>query len=420
MMKFKKIIVGSIAFVLAFGHLGTFNVKTASAGQDDFIMPYYNGYVESGATILSQDTVIDMSVYNGAGGVGFDSGIVTATSEYLLNVTQENATFYMPYAGRLDDLNEMSITVNGANVTPERIYGDMPYYHAGLGGDGDTILKSIASVKPSTLEGAGKLYTFETSEEPLEYSFLKQSNQTVLHSGLNWSSYGADRYSIKYNTNTNEEYPYKLFVTDGELQNFSANVSYEISDITYKDFLDFYVDELIAEIGEEYRAILYSNFNRQLDGQIKDVYDVVYQYSGYVFALLKTTLPLGNVTLTIVSRVKPMVNGLYKPYIYVVRTVSAYPQNCAYSLEVKTSNLFPYVIEDNIGFAELKHESTKQIADGYYIVSSEKKPDYALDNEESHDKNWLWLWIVGGVVCGGCVGILVWWLWGVAERRRRR
>ena len=419
-MKIKRLFIGAFVSIIALGSIGAVKVQAVSAGQDDFIMPYYNGYVESGATILSQDTVIDMSAYNGVGGVGFDSGVLTAKSEYQISVTQENATFYLPYAGRLDDLNEMNITLNGTKVTPERIYGDMPYYHAGLGGDNDTILKAIASVKPSTLEGTGKLYTFETSEEPLEYSFVKTETQTVIHNGMNWSSYGVDGYSIRYNTNTNEEYPYTLFVSEGELQNFTASVNYSVEDITHKEYLDYYVDELIAEIGEEYRAILYSNFNRQLDGRVKDVYDVVYHYSDYVFALLKITMPVGDVLLTVNTKVKPMVNGLYKPYIYTVRTVSAYPQNCVYSLEVKTSSSLPYVIEDNIGFTELKYEGLQQMADGYYIVSSEKKPDYALDNNQSNNKNWLWSWIVGGVVVGAGVGFLVWWIWGVVKRRRNK
>ena len=250
-MKIKRVACSIIGCLLVISSFCTVNITTASAGQDDFIMPYYNGYVEDGATILSQDTLIDMSGYNGVNGVGFDAGVITAASEYQLNVMQENTVFYLPYAGLHNDLNSVTIKVNGSTVVPERLYGDMPYYHAGLGGDGDTILGAIASVKPSILEGVGKLYTFEASEEPLEYSFLKTSTQTVLHNGLNWSSYGADGYSIKYNTNTNDEYPYKLFVTEGELQNFTANVGYEITDVTYKDFLDFYVDELVAEIGEE-------------------------------------------------------------------------------------------------------------------------------------------------------------------------
>lgn len=419
-MRIKQIIVGVIAFILAIGSVGALNVQTASAGQDDFIMPYYNGYVQDGATILSQNTVIDMSAYNGAGGVGFDSGVVTATSEYQITVTQENATFYLPYAGRLDDLNNIDIKLNGTLITPERIYGDMPYYHAGLGGDNDTILDSITSVKPSTLEGTGKLYTFETSEEPLEYSFSKTENQTVLHSGRNWSRTDANGYTIKYNTNTNEEYPYTLFVSEGELQNFSASVNYSVKDITHKAYLDYYVEELIAEIGEEYRAILYSNFNRNLNGQVEDFYGVVYNYSDYVFALLKIPMPIGSVSLTLNTKVKPMVNGLYKPYIYTVRTVSAYPQHCAYSLEIKTPQAMPYVIEENIGLSELKYEGAKQIADGYYIVSAEKKPDYVLDNNGTNGKNWLWLWIVGCVVVAGGVGVLVWWIWGVVERRRNK
>ena len=95
-MKIKKFIISAIVSIITISSISSLGVFTASAGQDDFIMPYYNGYVESGATILSQTTVIDMGAYNGAGGIGFDSGVVTATSKYQINVTQENAIFYLP------------------------------------------------------------------------------------------------------------------------------------------------------------------------------------------------------------------------------------------------------------------------------------------------------------------------------------
>lgn len=412
-MKIKQVIIGIIAGVLTLGSLGMFPTKIASAGQDDFIMPYYNGYVQEGVTILSQNTIIDMSKYNGAGGVGFETGIVTATSEYQLNVTQENAVFCLPYAGTLEDLNGVSIKVNDVAITPERVYGDMPYYHAGLGGDNDTILEAIASIKSSTLEGVGKLYTFETSEEPLEYSFSKTTTQTVLHNGLNWSSYGADGYSIRYNTNTNEQYPYKLFVTEGELQNFTANVGYEVTDVSHKEFLDYHLDELIAEIGEEYRPILYSNFNRQLDGQVKEIYDVVYRYSAYVFALLKTSLPVGAVSLTVESRVRPMVNGLYKPYTYTIRTVSAYQQTCAYSLIVIPSDKLSYLVEQNISLDDFSYTADKQIADGYYIMCADKTPDYALDNNTPQKgKTWilyLGIGLGGAILLGAGVYLFVSW-----------
>ncbi len=412
-MKIKKLIISVIAGVFLAGSVGSIPTQIASAGQDDFIMPYYNGYVDAGARIVSQSTVIDMSGYNGAGGVGFEPGIITATSEYQLNVTQDGAVFYLPYAGVLKELNEISVKVNGSIVTPERIFGDMPYYYAGLGGNKDTILEAISSVKPSVLDGTGKLYTFETSEEPLEYSFAKTETQTVLHNGLNWSSYGADGYSIKYNTNTNEEYPYKLFVTEGELQNFTANVGYEITDVTYKDFLDFYVNELIAEIGEEYREMFYSNFNRQLDGQVKEMYDVIYHYSDYVFALLKITLPVGTVSIDVGTKIKPMVNGLYQPYIYTIRTVSAYPQTCAYSLTVIPPEEIPYLVEQNIGLDNFSYTSNKQIEDGYYIMSADEKPDYALDNNNpKKDKTWilyLGFGLSGAVLLGAGIYLFATW-----------
>ncbi|MBQ2882911.1 MAG: hypothetical protein IJE43_03940, partial [Alphaproteobacteria bacterium] len=73
----------------------------------------------------------------------------------------------------------------------------------------------------------------------------------------------------------------------------------------------------------------------------------------------------------------------------------------------------PYVIEDNIGFTELKYEGLQQMADGYYIVSSEKKPDYALDNNSNkNDKAWI-LYLgfgLGGVILLGA-GIYLFVSW---------
>lgn len=420
-MKSKRVFIVLLTLVFAFSSFGFIRTQTASAGQDDFILPYYDGYVEDGATIISQDTVIDMSGYNGVKGVGFDAGEITATTEYQIATAQAESTFYLPYAGRLDDLEKISITVNGETVKPKRLYGNMPNYHAGLGVFSCTVQDAISSAKPLTIqEGTGKLYVFATSETPLEYSFKKEATQTVFHSGANWSRTGVDGYSIKYNTNTNAEYPYRLFVSDGELAEFTANVTYTVSDISYQDYVDYYVNDEIGLVGEEYRGVIYSHFNRSLNGQVEDAFDVMYDYSSYVFALLKVPVPFGNASVVVNTIINPLVNGLYNPYIYIIRTISAYPQACAYSLEIKTSEEIPYVIEENIGLSSLKYEGNQQIADGYYIVSAEKKPDYVLKDNASKNKNLIWLYIVCSIVGGIAVGGFVWWIWGVVERRRNK
>ena len=420
-MKGKRVFIGILTLALAFSSFGFIGTQTASAGQDDFILPYYNGYVENGATIISQNTVIDMSGYNGVKGVGFDARTITATTEYQITSTQAESTFYLPYAGTLEDLDEMSIAVNGEIVNPERLYGEMPNYHAGQSVLSCTVQDAIACVKPLTVqEGMGKLYVFATSETPLEYSFQKEATQTVFHSGANWSSSGVNGYSIRYNTNTNEKYPYRLFVSDGELTEFTANVTYTVSDISYQNYVDYYVSDEIEWMGEEYRGVIYSHFNRSLNGQVEDAFDVMYNYSSYVFALLKVSVPLGNSSVVVNSIVKPLVNGLYNPYIYIIRTISAYPQACAYSLEIKTPVEIPYVIEENIGLSSLKYEGSQQITDGYYIVSAENNPAYVLDDDTTENKNWIWICIACGVAGGAAVGFLVWWIWGVVERRRNK
>lgn len=69
----------------------------ANAGQSDFIAPLFSGYVEdkSKATIIKHNTVIDMSNYNGVGGIDFDSGKIMETSNYTISNAQAGATFCM-------------------------------------------------------------------------------------------------------------------------------------------------------------------------------------------------------------------------------------------------------------------------------------------------------------------------------------
>ena len=420
-MKNKKLFICLLAFILVVGSFGFVKTKTASAGQDNFILPYYNAYVdENNATIISQNTVIDMSGYNGVKGVGFDAGVITATTEYQITTTQESI-LYLPYAGTLDDLDELYITVNNKSITAECLYGDMPRYMAGVDCFSFTVQDAIASVKPLTVQNRmGKLYVFATSETPLEYSFKKSETQTIFHSGANWSSTGENGYSFKYNVNTNEEYPYRLFVSDGELLNFTANVNYTIQDISYQEFVDYYANEEIEYLGAEYRGVIYSQFNRNLNGQVEDVFDVLFNYSSYIFALFKVPITAGESFVVVESLIKPLVNGLYNPYLYTVRTISAYPQTCSYSLEIKTPINIPYIIEENIGLKSLRYKGSEQIADGYYIISEGKSPDYVLGNNTSDNKNWIWICILCGVVGGTAVGFLVWWIWGVVEKRRNK
>ena len=390
-MKSKGIVFVTLALAFAISSIASINTQIASAGQSDFILPYYNGYIDESSTMISQDTVIDMSAYHGVGGIGFDAGVIRVTTEYKVSTTQTDAMFYLPYAGTIEELNELRITLNDIPVSPEKLYGEMPKYMAGLDVFSATIVDAIESAQPLTVnEGIGKLYTFATSEMPLEFSFKKSETQTVLHSGVNWSSYGVDGYVMKCNTNTNEENPYRLFVTEGELEDFSSNVKYTFEDVTYQNYVDYYVTDEIETIGEEYRGVIYSQFNRSLDGRVDEAFDVIFNFNSYVFALLKVVLPIGQSTILVESVLHPLVNALYNPYIYTLRTVSAYPQTCAYSLSIIASENLPCLIEENIGLINLSHTANQQIKDGYYVMSADAKPDYILDNNTSNkDKIWI-------------------------------
>ena len=161
----KKIVnVITTVFMGLFVMSVTSPTKRASAGQSDYIVPLFSGYVEdeNKATLIAQDTVIDMSKYNGAGGIGFDAGEITATSRYTVSNTQEEAKFCIPYMGTMDELNDVEILVNGQSVQAERLYGENPFYFAGENSGYLSVTDAIKSVQPTTIkDGTGKVYTFE-------------------------------------------------------------------------------------------------------------------------------------------------------------------------------------------------------------------------------------------------------------------
>lgn len=391
-------------------------VKTASAGYSGFIVPLFSGFVEdtSKASIISQSTVIDMSKYNGAGGIGFETGKITATNSYTVSNTQAGTTFCIPYMGTMDELNNVEILINGQPVKTERLYGEYPFYFAGEDSSYLSVTDAIESVQPTTIkDGTGKVYTFESVGGEIEFSFQKNAEQTVIHNGASWSSQGVNGYSFKGKNSDMEEYPYQIFVSNGELIDFQANVEYTVSNISYKDYVDCYLNEWIAELGEEYRPYYYSKFNRHLSGGVYDVSEVLYDYSAYSFVLMKVELPIGDSQIVVSSGVYALVNALYKPYIYTIRIIAPYPQATAYSLTIIPSENFPYVLEQNIGIKDFSYTSNKQIDDGYYIMSAGKKPDYVLDNNtKEKDKIWilyLGLGIGGAVLLGSATSLIISW-----------
>lgn len=391
-------------------------VKTASAGYSGFIVPLFSGFVEdtSKASIISQSTVIDMSKYNGAGGIGFETGKITATNSYTVSNTQAGTTFCIPYMGTMDELNNVQILINGQPVKTERLYGEYPFYFAGEDSSYLSVTDAIKSVQPTTIkDGMGKVYTFEAIGGEIEFSFQKNAEQTVIHNGASWSCQGVNGYSFKGKNSDIEEYPYQIFVSCGELIDFKSNVEYTLTDISYKEYVDYYLNEWIVELGEEYRPYYYSKFNRNLSGGVYEVSDVLYDYSAYSFVLMKVELPIGNSQIVVNSGVYALVNSLYKPYIYTIRTISPYPRAAAYSLKIIPSDNLPYLLEQNIGLEKFFYTSNQQIDDGYYIMSADKKPDYVLDNNtQRQSRAWilfLGLGIGGTILLGIAIYLIVGW-----------
>ncbi len=382
----------------------------ASAGQSDFIVPLFSGYVEdkSKATVIKQNTVIDMSNYNGAGGIDFDSGKITATSNYTISNAQAGAMFCIPYMGTMDELSEVEILINGQPIQEERLYGEYPFYFAREDSGYLSVTDAIESVQPTTIkDGIGKVYTFEAIGGEIEFSFQKNAEQAVIHNGASWSSQGVNGYSFKSKNSDMQEYPYQVFVSNGELIDFQANVEYTVSDILYKEYVDYYLNEWIAELGEEYRPYYYSKFNRNLSGGVYDVSDVLYDYSVYTFVLMKVELPIGNSQIVVNSGVYALVNALYKPYTYTIRTITPYSQASEYSLTIIPSEKLPCLVEQNIGLKDFSYVSSKQIEDGYYVMSADKNPDYVLDNnEQQKDRTWI-LYLGLGIGCSILLGATI-------------
>ncbi len=382
----------------------------ASAGQSDFIVPLFSGYVEdkNKATIIKQNTVIDMSNYNGAGGIDFDSGKITATSNYTISNAQAGATFCIPYMGTMDELSEVEILINGQPIQEERLYGEYPFYFAGEDSGYLSVTDAIESVQPTTIkDGIGKVYTFEAIGGEIEFSFQKNAEQAVIHNGASWSSQGVNGYSFKSKNSDVEEYPYQVFVSNGELIDFQTNVEYTVSAISYKEYVDYYLNEWIVELGEEYRPYYYSKFNRKLSGGVYDVSDVLYDYSVYTFVLMKVELPVGNSQIVVNSGVYALVNALYKPYIYTIRTITPYSQANEYSLTIIPSEKLPCLVEQNIGLKNFSYISSKQIGDGYYIMSADQNPDYVLDNN-APQKDKIWILYLGlGIGCSILLGVTI-------------
>lgn len=417
----KKIVsIMLIGFIALLSMGSAIPVRIANAGQDDYIMPLFSGYIEdiNKATLLSQDTVIDMSNYNGVGKIGDNAGEIIATTNYCVFNTQTDSIFCVPYLGTIEELNQMEIIVNGQEAKTEILYGKNPLYSSGVGKPFISIVEAIENVQPTTIKDEmATIYSFAPTGGELEYSFHKNDNQTVIYDGAGWIRHSVNDYSFKVSNSESEEYPYRLFVTNGELTAFQSNVEYSVFEISYKDYIDYYLNEIIADMGEEYRPLFYSKFNGSLTGTVLDVVDTLFDYSPYAFALMKIELPIGDSRIAVKTVVSPLVKALYKPYIYIVRMVSPYSQACEYSLEVKMSEKLPYLLEDNIGLSKMRFTGRKQISDGYYVVGSKENIVSVLD--KNNTQNLVVFYILSGFfIVVGSIGFF-WIFYKYKDKKRR-
>ena len=83
--------------------------------------------------------------------------------------------------------------------------------------------------------------------------------------------------------------------------------------------------------------------------------------------------------------------------------VSPYSINCEYSLEIKLSKDLPCVLEENIGFTEMKYVKQSQVLDGYFVACKDKKVEYLLQKNKEKDNMVVYV----AFVCSGVGGFVV-------------
>ena len=71
--------------------------------------PKVSAIISSGSfvSLLSHDTIIDMSLYHGIGEIGEDVGTIHATGVYKILSMKEGAVFCVPYLGTMENLNKI-------------------------------------------------------------------------------------------------------------------------------------------------------------------------------------------------------------------------------------------------------------------------------------------------------------------------
>ncbi len=362
-----------IAVVLCAAVCGVSPTMNKIAVFENAVAPYFTGYVdEIKGTITAQNVVYDISNYS-------HTGKISVTSTYAIENVQTGTEFCYPVIVNPLEIGEIEITVNGKAVQSTVYYGDMPQYYGEQAVGTVTVEKALETVcSTEILDGIGFLYKFECSQAPLEISFRKNAEQSIFHGGLSGDAESADKYYMRWDKNT--ETHYQVFVTDGELFDLSSNVAYTRVEMSYKTYVDFYVDGLVSYFGEAVRRICYSRFNRNIKGKIVAAEDVFFDFSATVFALLKTALPTGNVQVTVHSFVEPFVNTLYTPCVYGVRTVTPYPKKYSYTAQVKLSENLPYITHTNLCFENGMHKAEYIRENSYFTVCSQKNPKIKTKN----------------------------------------
>lgn len=363
--------LATVAAVLAIASAFCVNVRPATAQSfTGFINPCFSAYVAEGSsgTIVRQKTVYDFSEYTGK----YNSK-VSLTAQYTVTSGQGGARFVYPVVTTLADLDEITITANGETLSPKIYYGEQPLYAADR--ETDTAYALSQCHLPQFEDGTGILYVFETSDAPLEISFTRNDGQAVFTGSFNQKHEGPDGYRLVRSDNAT--FPCRMFATEGELPTLEANVGFTKEEISYKEYIDSQVDEFVEfwEV-ERMRDYVYSRFDECRTRGVLDSDELMGSFDRYVLCLLEVELPeaKAETEVTVRSFVEPMINANFGSAIYMVRTVTPYPAAYAYTVEVKTSESLPYIIESDLAFENNTHVAQEITDDSYFIVGSEKAP----------------------------------------------
>lgn len=391
---FSALAISSVAFMPFTSY------KTEAQSFTGSIYPYFSAYIEESenGSIIEQKDIYDLTAYTGA----FRDN-AKVSSEYTISHSVATKMTY-PVIATLEELETIAITLNNVAVQPKIKYGRTPFYQAGETIDNTFWFENVES--PDIVDGQGVMYVFENITAPLSISFSLNEGQSVFFTKCNSQRYSDGVYTIS--STATDSFPCTVFATDGELLSFQSDNSYTQKQMTYNEYIDYYTEELIDELGwAKIRDYVCSQFNRYRHNQVCSINDLWGQFDGKLLCMMSIDIPqaqAGQSILKINSIAEPMKNPNLDPMIYMVRSVMLKPQEYTYCSEIRLPSAIPYIIESTYKYEDGVYSGAKAAEDSYFVFSSAKKPvEKTYGTPPEQKKDWV-LYVCIGV---GVIGLAV-------------